>query len=52
MGSIANKIAKKLKSAGKSKVVDLAAWREGRELALEAGLCDDVQALSRRFAGP
>ena len=49
MGSIANKIAKKLKSAGKSKVVDLTAWREGRELALESGLCD-VQALSERFA--
>ena len=50
MGSVANKIAKKLKSSAKSKVVDLAAWREGRELALEAGLCDDVPALSKRFA--
>ncbi len=50
MGSVANKIAKKLKSSRKSKVVDLAAWREGREMALETGLVGDVQALSKRFA--
>lgn len=50
MGSVANKIAKKVRSSGKSKVVDLAGWREGRELALEAGLGDDAQALSKRFA--
>lgn len=50
MGSVANKIAKKLKSSAKSKVVDLPTWREGRELALEAGLGDDAQALAKRFA--
>ena len=50
MGSVANKIAKMLKSSRKSKVVDLAAWRQGRELALETGLVGDVQALSKRFA--
>ncbi len=50
MGSVANKIAKKLKSSRKSKVVDLAAWREGRELALETGLVGDDKTLSKKFA--
>ena len=36
MGSVADKIAKRLVSARGSKVVDMAVWREGRKLALEA----------------
>ena len=50
MGSVANKIAKKVKSSGKSKVFSLAGFREGRKLALEAGFGDDVPTLSKRFA--
>ena len=38
MGSIADKIAKKTLSSRGSKVVDLESWREGRKMALEAGL--------------
>ncbi len=41
MGSVADKIAKKIAAQGRSKVIDLAAWREGREIAREAGLDDD-----------
>ena len=37
MGSVADKIAKKILSSRGSKVVDLAGWREGRKMALEAG---------------
>ena len=37
MGSVADKIARKLLSSRSSKVVDLAAWREGRKMALAAG---------------
>ena len=38
MGSVADKIAKKIAAQGRSKVIDLAAWREGKEIAREAGL--------------
>ena len=38
MGSVADKIAKKLLSSRGAKAVDLAGWREGRTMALEAGL--------------
>jgi hypothetical protein len=41
MGSVADKIAKKIAAQGRSKVIDLAAWREGKEIACEAGLDDD-----------
>lgn len=41
MGSVANKIAKKIAAQGRSKVIDLAAWREGKEIVREAGLDDD-----------
>ena len=37
MGSVADKIAKRMVSARGTKVVDMAVWREGRKLALEAG---------------
>ena len=37
MGSVADKIVKKLLRSRGSKVVDLAGWREGRKMALEAG---------------
>ena len=41
MGSVADKITKKIAAQGRSKVIDLAAWREGKEVAREAGLDDD-----------
>ena len=44
MGSVADKIAKKILSSRGSKVVDLAGWREGRTMALEAGFGDDGPA--------
>ena len=47
MGSVADKIAKKILSFRGSKVVDLAAWREGREMALEAGFGDEDPALGK-----
>ena len=37
MGSVADRIAKKILSSRGSKVVDLAGWREGMKMALEAG---------------
>ena len=37
MGSVADRIARKIVSSRRSKVVDLAGWREGRKMALEAG---------------
>ena len=37
MGSVADKMAKKILSSRGSKVVDLASWREGRKMALESG---------------
>ena len=48
MGSVADKIAKKLISSRESKVVDMASWREGRKMALEAGFGDD--GLPGKFA--
>ena len=47
MGSVADKIAKKLLSSRGSKAVDLASWREGRTMALEAGFGDDGAALGK-----
>ncbi len=49
MGSVADKIARKLLHFRGSKVVDLAAWREGRELALEEAVGDGV-LVPDRFA--
>ena len=48
MGSVANKIAKKITTSGKSKVVKLASWREGRKMVLEARVTDDA---INRFQG-
>ena len=42
MGSVADKIAGKIVSSRGSKVVDLAGCQEGRTVALEAGLGDDL----------
>ena len=50
MGSVADKIAKKIVSSRKSKVVDLAGWREGRKMALEAGFGGDGLPLGK-FVG-
>ena len=41
MGSVANKIARKIAAQGRAKVIDLAAWREGKELARELNFGDD-----------
>ena len=38
MGSVADKIARKIVSSRGSNVIDLASWREGRKMALEAGI--------------
>ena len=51
MGSVADKIAKKLVSSRRSKAVDLAGWREGRAMALEAGFGDDGLAPGKPLAG-
>ena len=51
MGSVADKIAKKIVSSARSNVVDLASWREGRKMALEAGLGEDGLALSDTAGG-
>ena len=51
MGSVADKIAKKIVSSGRSKVVDLAGWREGRKMALEAGFGEDGLALRDTAGG-
>ena len=48
MGSVADKIAKKLIASRGSKVVDMASWREGRKMALEAGFGGD--GLPGKFA--
>ena len=42
MGSVANKIAKKILSSRKSKVIDLESWREGWQMVLKAGSSDDA----------
>ena len=47
MGSVADKIAKKILSGRRSKVVDLAGWREGRAMALEAGFGEDGLVLDK-----
>jgi hypothetical protein len=41
VGSVANKIAKRIAAQGRSKVIDLAAWREGKEIARETRLDAD-----------
>ena len=51
MGSVADKIAKKILTSRGSKVVDLAGWREGRTMALEAGFGGDGLALGKKLAG-
>ena len=51
MGSVADRMAKKIRTARGSKVVDLDVWREGRTMALEAGFGDDDPALGKKFAG-
>ncbi len=51
MGSVADKIAKKILTSRGSKVVDLASWREGRNMALETGFGDDGRALGKKLAG-
>ena len=45
MGSVADRIAKKIVSFGGPKVFNLASWREGGKMALEAGFGDDGLAL-------
>ena len=51
MGSVADKIAKRMASARGSKVVDMAGWREGRKLALEAGFGSEGDATLLREVG-
>ena len=50
MGTVAEKMAKKILSSRGSRVVDLAAWRKGRKMALEAGFGDEGR-LPGKFAG-
>ena len=50
MSSVADKIAKKIISSRGSKVVDLAGWREGRKMALQAGFDDGGLALGKKLA--
>ncbi len=45
MGSVANKIAKKLASLYMSRFVDMECYREGMKMALEAGAGDDTPVL-------
>ena len=47
MDSVAEQIARKILSSAESRVVDLANWRKGRKIALEAGLGDDGSALGK-----
>ena len=49
MGSVADRIAKKVLSSRGSKLIDLAGWREGRKMALDAGL-DGEGPIPRKFA--
>ncbi len=51
MGSVADRMAKKILTSRGSKVVDLDVWREGRTIALEAGFGDDDPALDKELAG-
>ena len=50
MGSVADRIAKKILSSRWSKVVDLASWREGRKMALETGFGDEGPVVLGKFA--
>ena len=50
MGSVADKIAKKIISSGVSKAFDPASWGEGGAMSLESGFGDDAPALGE-FAG-
>ena len=50
MGSVANKIAKKILSARGSKVVDLTSWQEGKQLATEAGFVPGAGPVPDKFA--
>ncbi len=45
MGIVADRIAKKVTSPRMSKVVDMGGYREGREMAIEAGFGDDAPIL-------
>ena len=47
MGSVADKTARKFASLHSSKVVDLAGWQEGRNMALEAAFGDGGLARSK-----
>ncbi|MXY66276.1 MAG: hypothetical protein F4206_01140 [Gammaproteobacteria bacterium] len=47
MGSVADRIAKRINSFRGSKVADLAGWREGREMAAEAGFGDGTEILGK-----
>lgn len=53
MCSVAEKIAKKLVSSREPTVAEVANWREGRNMALEAGLGDEgpprISRASSRF---
>ena len=51
MGSVADRIAKTMLSSWGSKAVDLARWREGRKMALEADFSNDGLARDKRLAG-
>ncbi len=51
MGSVADRITKKIAASRGSNVVDLASWCEGRKMALEAGLGGEGP-VSAKFAGP
>ena len=52
MGSVADKIAKKILSFGGLNVVDLASCREDTKMALKAGLDDDGLALGKSRTTP
>ena len=41
MGSIADRVARKMVLSGRSKAVDIAGWRESRAMAMEAGFGED-----------
>ena len=50
MGSVADKIARKMLKARRSKVFDLTGWQEGRQMALEAGFGNEGQGFGEKFA--
>ena len=41
MGSVANRIAKKVVSAGRSKVIDMDLWRDARDMLAQEGFDGD-----------